>query len=232
MATIAVASSSRSRPRSAPPLTVAGPPRGAVNVSPRSASCTTAASAPSASSQAMLTAHCGMPKRKLIVPSSGSTIQRSPLSTPAGARAPPSSPRIASPGRAAVSCSRISRSAARSASLTRSVGVLLARSAVAPAAKRSRRSAPAARAASSASARSSAGGGRRAQETGGRRSAHGRSASICAGEREQRRLVVGARDELHGERKPVAPQARRHGRRGLARLVPQRGEGDHAGAVR
>jgi hypothetical protein len=70
----------------------------------------------------MLTAHCGMPKRKLTVPSSGSTTQRTPL---VPAWSPPSSPRMPSPGRAAASRSRISRSAAWSASETRSVGVLL-----------------------------------------------------------------------------------------------------------
>ena len=45
-------------------------------------------SCPRASSQAMLTAHCGIPNRKLIVPSSGSTTQRSPL-RPLARRRPP-----------------------------------------------------------------------------------------------------------------------------------------------
>src|SRR5215216_5020109 len=60
-----------------------------------------------------------MPKRKLTVPSSGSTTQRSPLVPPTS---PSSSPRIPSPGRAAESRSRISASASWSASETRSVG--------------------------------------------------------------------------------------------------------------
>ena len=71
----------------------------------------------------MLTANAGIPNRKLIVPSSGSTTQRSSPSPVS----PPSSPRIASPGRRSPSTDRIADSAARSASETRSVGPLLAR---------------------------------------------------------------------------------------------------------
>ena len=55
-----------------------------------------------------------------MVPSSGSTTQRSPLEP---ATSSPSSPRTASSGRRAASTSRIARSASRSASETRSVGV-------------------------------------------------------------------------------------------------------------
>ena len=124
MATSAVASPpSRTGARSVTPSSVAAPSRVAAQVSPRIGSNTTPASRPSASSHAMLTHHCGIPNRKFTVPSSGSTIQRRPL---VPGRSSPSSPRIASAGRAAWSRARISRSVCTSASETRSVGVLFA----------------------------------------------------------------------------------------------------------
>ena len=86
----------------------------------------------------MLTHHCGIPKRKLTVPSSGSTTQRRPL---VPGRSSPSSPMIASSGRAASSRARISRSVATSASETRSVGVLLALIASSPSRPNASRSA-------------------------------------------------------------------------------------------
>jgi len=91
------------------PFSVVTPPRSPQKISSRSGSNTTPASAPSSSQTATLTHHCGTPKRKFTVPSSGSTIHRSP--SPACV-SPPSSPRIASPGRRAASSSRIARSAA------------------------------------------------------------------------------------------------------------------------
>ena len=102
----------------------------------------------------MLTAHCGIRKRKLIVPSSGSTTQRSPLVPSAS---PPSSPRKPSPGRAAASRSRISRSAAWSASETRSVGLDLAVTFTRSPPNASRSWCPASRATASAISRSAPG---------------------------------------------------------------------------
>ena len=74
-------------------------------------------------------------------PSAGRPARLDPCS-------PPSSPRIVSPGRARTMRSRMSRSAARSASLTGSVGEDLERSASRGRAKRSSSSAPAASAVS------------------------------------------------------------------------------------
>src|SRR5690606_31427526 len=81
--------------------------------------------APSAS--ATLTPHSGQANRKLVVPSSGSTIQVRVVSVPP--TVPPSSPRKAYAGRALASSSRTVRSASSSAMETRSAGPLLARTA-------------------------------------------------------------------------------------------------------
>ena len=88
---------------------------GVANSSSRIGSKTT----PATPSQATLTHHSGKPNRKLIVPSSGSTIQRTPGRPGVSS---PSSPMIASSGRRAPRMPRIVASAARSASDTRSVG--------------------------------------------------------------------------------------------------------------
>ena len=87
------------------------------------------------------------------MPSSGSTTQRTPLTSRRGRRPPP--PARRRPGRAAAIRSRIRRSALWSASLTRSVGVLLDVIRRSGPRKASRSSAPASRATDSASARSS-----------------------------------------------------------------------------
>ena len=56
----------------------------------------------------------------------------------------------------------------------------------------------------------------------GTRSAHGRCGLDLRGEREQRRLVAGAADELDGEREAVAGEAGGHRRGGLAGVVERR----------
>ena len=84
------------------------------------------------------------------MPSSGSTTQRSPLLPFAS---PPSSPRMPSSGRAAARRSRISRSAAWSASETRSVGLDLAVTFTSGPANASRSCRPASRATDSAISR-------------------------------------------------------------------------------
>ena len=132
------------------PLSSAGPDLVAEKHSSRSGSRTTPTNGPSASSHATLIPNTGTPNRKLIVPSSGSITQRSSPSP----LAPPSSPRIASPGRRRASRSRIAASAARSASDTRSVGVLFDRTRC-PRPNRGSSSAAEARAASRATTSSS-----------------------------------------------------------------------------
>src|ERR1039457_3771393 len=94
-------------------------PRTAVNSSPRAGTATTPATTVPSTSAAMLTAQSGSPYRQVTVPSSGSTIQR----TRPWPDSPPSSPRIASPGRSASSRRAIRASAARSISVTTSVGL-------------------------------------------------------------------------------------------------------------
>jgi hypothetical protein len=55
---------------------VGGPERVPAKVSSRTGSRTTPTTIPSLSWQATLTENCGIPKRKLTVPSRGSTTQR------------------------------------------------------------------------------------------------------------------------------------------------------------
>src|SRR3546814_539257 len=77
---------------------------------------------------ATLTPHSGLPNRKLVVPSSGSTIQVWPPSLPSNV--PLSSPRKPYSGRAADNIRRMLRSASSSAIDTRSAGPLLLRTAI------------------------------------------------------------------------------------------------------
>ena len=179
---------------------------------------------PCSSSAAMLTAHCGMPKRKFTVPSSGSTIQRTPL---VPSRSPPSSPSTPSSGRAAAIRSRIRCSASWSASADQ-VG------------RRALGGDPQLRPVERiAQQRARLAGdrlGQRAQLAGRHAATAGRCAGHAAGllelrrERDQPRLGVGRADELDAEREAVAGEAGGHGHRGLAGVVEGAGvrrQADH-----
>ena len=163
----------------------------------------------------MLTHHSGMPKRKLTVPSSGSTTQRRPL---VPGRSSPSSPMIASAGRAASRRARISRSVATSASETRSVGVLLELiSSARPNASRS--PAPASWATAVASASSSSGALTRPAAVGAR-------ASRCRSRAAPRARAASPRRRRGRRAGPRREAVRRrldgHRRGGLAGVVPDR----------
>ena len=147
------------------------------------------------------------------MPSSGSTIQRSPLEP---ASSPPSSPRKPSSGRAAGSRERIS---------------VLAPPRRPPTRGRSACSWP--RPARRAAERLQQLGARLAGDLLGELAqAHGAAggpvvgpaalALELRGQREQRALAAGRPDELHAEREPVAGEAGRHRGGGLAGVVEDR----------
>ena len=182
--------------RAGPSLVALNSSRGWGRRSPRRSS-------PSPSRTATLTHHCGIPNRKLMVPSSGSTTQLSPLEP---GSLLPSSPTKPSSGRRSRSSSRIARSEARSASLTRSVGVLLDLTSAsrpwrpAPAAARRRCGRPPARARPARTGRS---------REAGRALLLPRALGLELGrERQQRRLVPFAPHQLHRPRQPVGPESR------------------------
>ena len=154
----------------------------------------------------MLTAHCGIAEEEV-----DRAVER--VDDPAARRScratsSPSSPRSASSGRAAARRSRIRRSASRSASETRSVGVdfdaTLRRSAAVEALAQQRARLAGDRLGERESL--AAGGSRRH-----RRAVLGPAARLLelAAEREQPRLAVGRPDELHGEREAVAASSPR-----------------------
>src|SRR5579875_3101769 len=176
-----------------------------------------------------------MPKRKFTVPSSGSTTQRSP---PRGAPASicpcatcvwsSSSPTNSSPGRSRAISARIRRCASMSASETRSVGVLLVRTApVALARKRSSSAPPASLAAATATSSSAAA----LCSLKARRALVGPIAGglDLIGQGAGLRLAVGRWDQLHRKRQPALREPHGQRRRGLAGHVPGRGIGDGRG---
>ena len=162
--------------------------------------------------------HCGIPNRKLTVPSSGSTTQRRPLA-PASS-APLLAEEAVVAGGARASSSRIARSAARSASLTRSVGVLLldtSRSAPRSDALEQQRARPS-RAASTASSSSSPAPSLDSNAGRPALAPSGRSASSCAASESSVRLVVRAAPTSCTQRgRPSAPKPGRHGERRAGR---------------
>ena len=171
------------------------------------------------------TAHCGMPKRKLMVPSSGSTTQRMPLvpwvSPPSSPSTPSSGPRGGDPLADQVLGGMVGLAD------TRSVGVDLAEIRSSGPRKASRSSAPASRATDSASAAARW----RSRSCRHRRTVRGPVAGPLelGGERDEQRFAVGRTDELGGEREAVAREARGHAHRGLTRVV-ERGAVGRRGA--
>ena len=174
---------------------------------------------PRTSSQATLTHHCGIPKRKFTVPSSGSTTQRRPVVPRTSS---PSSPRIPSCGRRAASTARMAASAARSASLTGSVAVDFVRTSTSPVAPKCASStAPAGPGGLDRDLEDLVAAGRR-HPTCGRRSAHGRAASSWPPRASSARVGVGRADELDGQGQAVASKPGRDRGRGVARRRSRR----------
>ena len=153
---------------------------------------------------------------------------------------PPSSPTKPSCGRRSASSALIACSDARSASLTRSVGVLLlltSRSSAGPHAlqqQSARHPRGLDRELQQLGVRPAhprpsppPGARRRAHENaGGRSCVHGRAASICAASATSVASSFGFAIELHRARQAVGVEARRHRAGGLAGVVPARRVGD------
>ena len=146
----------------------------------------------------MLTAHCGMPKRKLTVPSSGSTTQRMPARARRVAALLAQHAVVGPRGGDALADQVLGGVVGLGDQVGRACS--WRSSAASGPRNASRSSAPASRATDSASARSSP---VRHAATAGRCAAQLAGLLELGGEREQPRLGVGRADELDGEREAV-----------------------------